>query len=65
MHSSTFSSIAHVRGASAHTASFARDRGFRVEGAPPDDAELEEALRAAGARTGSEVEVGEETFELA
>jgi GTPase len=44
---------------------FRTDRGFRVEGAPPDDAELEEALRAAGARTGSEVEVGEETFELA
>jgi GTP-binding protein len=44
---------------------FRTDRGFRVEGAPPDDAELEAALRAAGARTGSEVEVGEETFELA
>jgi GTPase len=41
------------------------DRGFRVEGTPPEDAELERALRAAGARTGSEVEVGEETFELA
>ena len=41
------------------------DRGFRVEGAPPDEAELEQALRAAGARTGAEVEVGEETFELA
>ena len=44
---------------------FRTDRGFRVEGTPPDDAELEAALRAAGARTGSEVEVGEETFELA
>ena len=44
---------------------FRTDRGFRVEGAPPDDAELEAALRAAGARTGSEVEVGDETFELA
>jgi GTP-binding protein len=44
---------------------FRTHRGFRVEGAPPDDAELEAALRAAGARTGSEVEVGEETFELA
>jgi GTP-binding protein len=41
------------------------DRGFRVEGIPPDEAELEQALRAAGARTGVEVEVGEETFELA
>jgi GTP-binding protein len=44
---------------------FRTDRGFRVEGTPPAEAELEEALRAAGARTGSEVEVGEETFELA
>ena len=44
---------------------FRTDRGFRVEGTPPAEAELEEALRAAGARTGAEVEVGEETFELA
>jgi GTP-binding protein len=44
---------------------FRTDRGFRVEGTPPAEAELEEALRAAGARKGSEVEVGEETFELA
>ncbi len=44
---------------------FRTDRGFRVEGTPPEEAELEEALRAAGARTGAEVEVGEETFELA
>jgi len=44
---------------------FRTDRGFRVEGTPPDGAELEEALRAAGARNGAEVEVGEETFELA
>ncbi|MFL5935426.1 MAG: GTPase ObgE [Gaiellaceae bacterium] len=41
------------------------DRGFRVEGKPPDEAELEQALRSAGARKGAEVEVGEETFELA
>ena len=34
-------------------------------GNAPDEAELEQALRAAGARTGAEVEVGEETFELA
>ncbi len=44
---------------------FRTDRGFRVEGTPPDGAELEQALRAAGARNGAEVEVGEETFELA
>ncbi len=44
---------------------FRTDRGFRVEGTPPTEAELEEALRAAGARTGTEVEIGEETFELA
>jgi GTPase len=44
---------------------FRTDRGFRVEGARPGDDELEQALRAAGARTGAEVEVGDETFELA
>jgi GTPase len=44
---------------------FRTDRGFRVEGTPPDEAELEHALRAAGARNGAEIEVGEETFELA
>ena len=43
---------------------FRTDRGFRVEGTPPDDAELDEALRAAGARKGAEVEVGEQTFEV-
>jgi GTP-binding protein len=41
------------------------DRGFRVEGTAPADAELDAALRAAGARKGAEVEVGDETFELA
>jgi len=41
------------------------DRGFRVEGAAPDGAELEAALRAAGARKGSEIEIGDETFEVA
>jgi GTP-binding protein len=41
------------------------DRGFRIAGTPPEGEELEEALRAAGARKGAEVEVGEETFELA
>jgi len=44
---------------------FRTDRGFRVEGTPPDAAELEEALRAAGARTGVDVEIGDESFELA
>src|SRR5262245_46213861 len=40
------------------------DRGFRVHGRPPSDDELEAALRAAGARRGSEVEVGDETLVL-
>jgi GTP-binding protein len=41
------------------------DRGFRVAGEPPtDEAELEAALKAAGARTGDEVEVGDEVLEL-
>jgi GTPase len=39
------------------------DRGYRVAGAAPDKAELEEALRQAGARSGDEVEVGNETLE--
>src|SRR5712691_7215236 len=38
------------------------DRGFRVLGDPPSADELEAALRAVGARKGSEVEVGEETL---
>ena len=38
------------------------DRGFRVQGEPPPADELEAALRAAGARKGSEVEVGDETL---
>jgi GTP-binding protein len=38
------------------------DRGFRVTGDPPEGEELERALKAAGARTGSEVEVGDETM---
>jgi GTP-binding protein len=41
------------------------EAGFRVVGKPPSDDELERALRAAGAKTGAEVEIGEETFELA
>jgi len=40
------------------------DRGFRVHGDPPPPDELEAALRAAGARKGSEVEVGDETLVL-
>jgi GTP-binding protein len=39
------------------------DRGFRVTGRAPDPAELEAILRAAGAREGDEVELGEETLE--
>jgi GTP-binding protein len=39
--------------------------GFRVLGTPPSDEELERALKAAGARTGATVEVGDEEFELA
>ena len=42
------------------------ERGFRVQGSPPDDeAELENALRAAGARRGAEIEIGGEVRELA
>ena len=40
------------------------DRGFRVTGRVPEGEELEEALRAAGARTGDEVEVGGEMLEF-
>jgi GTPase len=39
------------------------ERGFRVTGAPPTEEELEAILRAAGARTGDEVEVGEDVLE--
>jgi GTP-binding protein len=44
---------------------FRTDRGFRVVGTPPDEEELERALRAAGAKRGAAVEVGDETLELA
>jgi GTP-binding protein len=44
---------------------FRTERGFRVVGTPPDDEELERALRAAGAKRGTAVEIGEETMELA
>ena len=39
------------------------ERGFRVTGTPPAEAELEAILRSAGARAGDEVEVGEELLE--
>jgi hypothetical protein len=39
------------------------ERGFRVTGTPPAGDELEAILRAAGARVGDEVEVGEELLE--
>ena len=38
------------------------DRGFRVLGTPPDEEELEAALRAAGVRKGQEVEIADETL---
>jgi GTP-binding protein len=37
--------------------------GFRVVGTPPDPAQLDRALREAGARRGAVVEVGSESFE--
>jgi GTP-binding protein len=40
-------------------------RGFRVTGTPPSKEELERALREAGARKGAEVEIGDESVELA
>jgi GTP-binding protein len=40
------------------------DRGFRVTGRAPEGEELEAALRAAGAKTGDEVEVEGEVLEL-
>jgi GTPase len=39
------------------------ERGFRVIGTPPAEEELEAILRAAGARAGDDVEVGEELLE--
>jgi GTP-binding protein len=38
------------------------DRGLRVTGNPPEGEELERALREAGARAGTEVELGDETL---
>jgi GTPase len=39
------------------------ERGFRITGTPPGEAELEAILRGAGVRAGDEVEVGEELLE--
>jgi len=41
------------------------DTGFRVMGRPPGDEELAEALKAAGAKTGDEVAIGDELVEFA
>jgi len=43
---------------------FRTDRGFRVVGTPPEREELDEALRAVGAKAGTEVEIGDETVTL-
>jgi GTP-binding protein len=40
------------------------DSGYRVVGRPPGEAELAEALRAAGAKKGDEVAIGDELVEL-
>ncbi len=42
---------------------FRTERGFRVTGDAPPTEELEAILRAAGAREGDEVEVGDEVLE--
>jgi GTP-binding protein len=42
---------------------FRTERGFRVTGRPPGNAELERVLGAAGVREGDEVEVGDEVLE--
>jgi GTP-binding protein len=42
---------------------FRTESGFRVVGTPPSPEELACALRAAGARPGAEVEVGDEAFD--
>ena len=43
---------------------FRTDSGFRVMGRPPSDEELAEALKAAGAKEGDEVAIGDEVVEL-
>jgi GTPase len=42
---------------------FRTDRGLRIVGEPPPADELEAVLRAAGARRGDEVEIGDEVLE--
>ena len=42
---------------------FRTERGFRVTGRPPEPAELERILKAAGARDGDQVEMGDEVLE--
>jgi len=42
---------------------FRTERGFRVTGRPPPGDELERVLKAAGAREGDEVEVGDDVLE--
>ncbi|HUZ16732.1 MAG TPA: GTPase ObgE [Gaiellaceae bacterium] len=42
---------------------FRTESGFRVTGSPPPEAELEAILKAAGARAGDEVELGEDVLE--
>ena len=39
------------------------ERGFRITGTPPSEAELETILRGAGVREGDEVELGEDVLE--
>jgi GTPase len=43
---------------------FRTDRGFRVTGTVPGEQELEAALKAAGARKGSVVEIGDDELEV-
>ena len=40
------------------------DRGYRIAGTPPPADELEAALKAAGAKKGSEVEIGDELLTI-
>jgi len=42
---------------------FRTENGFRITGRPPEGAELEAILKAAGAREGDEVELGDEVLE--
>jgi len=42
---------------------FRTERGFRVTGRPPSPAQLEAILKAAGARAGDEVQLGEDVLE--